>query len=149
MEPIKEFRYSTAFLGNFSRDPVVYKNICFKTSEHAYQWAKCENDEDRANTMACETPAEVKKYGHKIKCDIKTWDKNKVSVMEDILLCKFSEPNLKKRLLATGDAELTEGNYWHDNTWGQCYCPKCKHIVGTNYLGKSLMKVRTILRDSQ
>lgn len=52
---------------------------------------------------------------------------------------------LKKKLLETGDAELIEGNYWHDNTWGQCYCPRCKNKIGENHLGKLLMKIRESL----
>jgi ribA/ribD-fused uncharacterized protein len=146
MEPIKEFRYEYLFLSNFSRCPVSYKGIVFPTSEHAYQWAKCETDEDRKKILECVTPSQVKALGHKIPCDIKKWDKNKVAVMEEILLQKFSG-TLKSRLLETGDAELIEGNYWHDNYWGQCYCAKCKKNVGLNHLGKTLMRVREYLRS--
>jgi ribA/ribD-fused uncharacterized protein len=139
---IKEFRYYNNFLSNFSRDPVLYRDILFKTSEHAYQWAKCETEDDRLLILSCDTPTEVKKYGHLIKCDINEWDHNKVNVMEEILRCKFSNENLKKKLLNTGDAELIEGNYWCDRFWGKCYCPRCKNKEGKNYLGKTLMKIR-------
>ena len=142
MEPIKEFRYNYFFLSNFSRDPVLYHGITFKTSEHAYQWAKSETDEDRQKMMACITAMDVKKAGHSIKCDIKKWDENKVAVMEDILRHKFSTKTLRAKLYATGDAELIEGNYWHDNYWGQCYCAKCKNKIGLNHLGKCLMTIR-------
>ena len=37
IESIKEFRYEYSFLSNFSYNSVFYKNILFKTSEHAYQ----------------------------------------------------------------------------------------------------------------
>ena len=140
---IKEFRYHNNFLSNFSRDPVLYRDILFKTSEHAYQWAKCETDSERILILSCGTPSEVKNCGHLIKCDIIKWDKNKVNVMEEILRCKFSNENLQKKLLNTGNAELIEGNYWHDNIWGMCFCPKCKNkIEGKNHLGKLLMKIR-------
>ena len=43
------------------------------------------------------------------------------------------------------DIMLIEGNYWHDNYWGNCLCPKCKEIEGQNQLGKILMKVRSTL----
>lgn len=38
--------------------------------------------------------------------------------------------------------EIVEGNYWHDNYWGNCTCDKCKNIEGQNKLGKILMKIR-------
>jgi ribA/ribD-fused uncharacterized protein len=139
---IKEFRYQYNFLSNFSRDPVLYKETLFMTSEHAYQWAKCENDTDRLMVLSRSNPTDAKSYGHKIKCDIKKWDSNKVNIMEEILRCKFSDETLKQKLLDTGDAELIEGNYWHDQWWGDCYCPKCKNKPGQNNLGKLLMKLR-------
>jgi predicted NAD-dependent protein-ADP-ribosyltransferase YbiA (DUF1768 family) len=85
---IKEFRYQYNFLSNFSRDPVIYKDIIFKTSEHAYQWAKCETEDDRKLMLSCNTPTDVKRLGHRIKCDIKKWDTVKVNVMKEILKCK-------------------------------------------------------------
>lgn len=143
---IKEFRYNYNFLSNFSRTPVLYNDIFFNTSEHAYQWAKCETDVDRSLILSCKTPTEVKRCGHSIKCDIKKWDSNKINVMEEILKCKFSNPILKKKLLDTGDSELIEGNYWHDLYWGDCYCRTCKNTQGLNHLGKLLMKIRNELK---
>lgn len=139
---IKEFRYQYNFLSNFSRYQVIYKDILFKTSEHAYQWTKCETDDDRKLILSCNTPTDVKRLSHRIKCDIKKWDTVKVNVMKEILKCKFSNENLKNKLLMTGDSELIEGNYWHDCLWGQCFCPKCKNKDGLNYLGKVLMEIR-------
>jgi len=44
-------------------------------------------------------------------------------------------------LLATGEAELVEGNSWHDLTWGRCSC--LQHGgAGRNLLGQLLMTVR-------
>jgi len=53
---------------------------------------------------------------------------------------KFKQPELKAKLLATGDAELIEGNHWGDIVWGVC------RGKGENRLGKILMKVREELR---
>lgn len=50
---IKEFIYNYNFLSNFSRDQVLYNNILFNTSEHAYQWAKYETDVDRSLILSC------------------------------------------------------------------------------------------------
>jgi predicted NAD-dependent protein-ADP-ribosyltransferase YbiA (DUF1768 family) len=51
-------------------------------------------------------------------------------------------PYLAEALLATGDAELEEGNWWHDNTWGACKCEKCIEQLKENWLGKILMLFR-------
>jgi predicted NAD-dependent protein-ADP-ribosyltransferase YbiA (DUF1768 family) len=55
---------------------------------------------------------------------------------------KFAIPELRRQLLDTGHQELEEGNYWHDNEWGNCYCMKCRTIAGKNKLGILLMQVR-------
>lgn len=65
--------------------------------------------------------------------------------MKEILLCKFSDDKLKKKLLDTGHRKLVEGNYCHDNFWGSCYCPRCKNFEGKNFLGNILMEIRTKL----
>jgi predicted NAD-dependent protein-ADP-ribosyltransferase YbiA (DUF1768 family) len=49
-------------------------------------------------------------------------------------------------LLSTGDMELTEGNWWHDNFYGSCSCVKCGG-KGQNNLGKILMDVRLNLKQ--
>ena len=54
---------------------------------------------------------------------------------------KFQNENLRKLLLATGDAELIEGNYWHDYYWGIC------NGVGQNWLGKILMEEREKIKN--
>ena len=39
--------------------------------------------------------------------------------MYEIVLAKFTQnPDLKKKLLATGDEHLEEGNTWGDTIWG-------------------------------
>jgi ribA/ribD-fused uncharacterized protein len=147
MDSINEFRYEYYFLSNFSNFGLDYKGVHFKNSEQAYQWEKAENEEDKLKILQTSSAKEVKALGHKIKCDIVKWDTNKINVMEDILMAKFSQSYLKNRLLATGNSILIEGNYWHDNYWGSCYCYKCEKIDGQNILGKILMKVRTHFRD--
>ena len=54
---------------------------------------------------------------------------------------KFSNPDLKEKLLATGNEELVEGNWWGDQYWGIC------DGIGKNKLGKLLMKVRKELAN--
>jgi hypothetical protein len=57
----------------------------------------------------------------------------------ELLAQKFSYPYYRDLLLATGDAELIEGNVWNDVFWGVC------NGIGKNWLGKLLMQVREVL----
>ena len=57
--------------------------------------------------------------------------------MEDLIYQKFStNPELAAKLIATGDALLVEGNWWHDTFFGVC------DGKGENHLGLILMRVR-------
>jgi hypothetical protein len=63
--------------------------------------------------------------------------------MESLVKEKFTrDTELGAKLVATGDEELVEGNYWGDTFWGVC------RGVGQNHLGKILMKVREELRSN-
>ena len=68
--------------------------------------------------------------------------------MYQALWLKFSIPTLREKLLATDNEELVEGNTWHDNTWGECSCERCKDIKGQNRLGKMLMQIREEIKSS-
>ena len=62
--------------------------------------------------------------------------------MRQILAKKFTPTNeLGQRLIATGDAELIEGNTWGDTIWGVC------DGKGDNMLGKILMERRAHLQS--
>jgi len=67
------------------------------------------------------------------------WEDVKVNIMKEVVKSKFmSNPELRNKLIATGDAELVELNHWGDRTWGVC----SKTNTGKNLLGKILMEVR-------
>lgn len=76
-------------------------------------------------------------------------EKLQLDVMYDILKAKFSDEDLKARLLLTAEKQLIEGNNWHDNFWGNCTCKKCGSIEGKNMLGKLLMKLREELQENK
>jgi ribA/ribD-fused uncharacterized protein len=96
---------------------------------------------------AAPTPGKAKRLGRQatLRDD---WEQDKMNVMEAALRKKFAIPELREKLLATGDAWLEEGNYWHDNFWGVCHCLKCQDEMGWNHLGKILMKIRDEIRES-
>ena len=57
--------------------------------------------------------------------------------MEDVIKAKFIQyPDLAEKLLATGEEEIVEGNYWHDYYWGVC------GGKGQNHPAKIIMNVR-------
>ena len=65
--------------------------------------------------------------------------------MTDFLHQKFVIRYFQEKLLSTKDRELIEGNFWHDNFWGDCSCKKCQDIEGGNRLGKLLMEIREVV----
>lgn len=71
------------------------------------------------------------------------WELIKISVMHDLLRQKFGHETLRKRLLATGDEKLEEGNTWKDYFWGVC------NGIGQNQLGVLLMRVREEIRHCE
>jgi ribA/ribD-fused uncharacterized protein len=91
------------------------------------------------------TPGLAKSRGRSVKIR-GDWEQVKYEIMYAVQMDKYQQnPQLLKKLLATGDAELEEGNWWHDNIWGNCKCDRCKDIEGRNMLGEILMKVRSEL----
>ena len=69
------------------------------------------------------------------------WDQKRIATMTYLVTQKFTQhPELKAKLLATGNAELIEGNTWHDHFWGVC------DGRGENHLGRILMMVRDNLK---
>ena len=130
---------------NFSPSLVRFENLTFPTVEHAYVAAKSLDKSFRRDIALMSTNQAVvaKKWGRTVKLR-DDWEDVKLQVMEDLVYQKFSIYPLQELLLDTGDQLLIEGNFWHDNYWGNCYCKKCKRIKGENHLGKILMKVREI-----
>lgn len=147
MKMIDKFDGEFAFLSNFYESPVSDGFTTFPTVEHYFQAAKAVWVKDYDDIQHAKTPGEAKRIGRKIAIR-GDWEFIKLDVMEDALRKKFAIPELREQLLATGDAELIEGNWWHDNTWGNCSCDKCKSIPGQNNLGKLLMKIRDDIRKS-
>jgi len=138
---IKEFRGTHRFLSNFTYADVVYEGVIYPTTEHAYQAAKTASPEERRGIVYEMTPGQTKRAGRGLTLR-PDWEEVRADIMFHLLQQKFKHPELAKKLLATGNEILVEGNYWHDNYWGNCNCKKCKHISGKNTLGILLTKVR-------
>ena len=143
---INSFSNQYEFMSNFYNVPVTYDGLTYRNNEAAFQAQKLANKEERKNF--CEySPSKAKLEGR--HCNLrKDWEEIKYQIMYDVVKAKFEQnSNLKKLLLDTDNEELIEGNWWHDNCWGDCSCDRCKDIKGQNNLGKILMKVREELKN--
>jgi hypothetical protein len=139
MKTIDSFEGEYRFLSNFYFSPLKLGGIIYPTVEHAFQAGKTKDKNERMEISLLNTPGEAKRAGRKVKLR-EDWEQIKLEVMEFLVRLKFENYlDLKDKLLATGDAELIEGNWWNDRFWGVC---KGK---GENNLGKILMKIRSEL----
>lgn len=140
MEKINCFIGKDRYLSNFWEAPVMYEGILYQSNEAAFQAAKT-LDGDERQKMAGMNPSEAKRYGRRVRLR-SDWEEVKTGIMKEICTDKFTRnPELAKKLLATDNACLEEGNNWGDRIWGTV------NGVGENRLGKILMEVREELKD--
>ena len=136
---INSFEGKYAFLSNFYEHPISNGEFVFPTNEHYFQAMKTTDPKKREAISKAETPGKAKKLGRSV--DLRPdWEDIKLQVMETAVRIKFSDPELAAKLVATGNEELVEGNWWNDTFWGVC------NGVGENHLGKILMLVRADIR---
>lgn len=134
---IGEFQGQYYWLSNFYEVPVVYNGRRYFSSEAAFRAAKCPG---RENEFAVLSPSQAKRLGRRtnLRGD---WDLVKDEIMYEICKQKFLQnPDLLRKLLATGDEQLVEGNTWGDTYWGVC------NGAGQNRLGQILMQIRQELK---
>lgn len=115
------------------------------TIEHAYQAAKTRDAEWQLRIITASEPfgpSGAKSLGQRAPLR-KDWESVKNLVMLFFLRQKFyGHAGLGAILLSTDKEELIEGNTWHDNYWGNCYCHRCSTKCGRNVLGALLGRVR-------
>lgn len=134
---IDRFDGEYSFLSNFYPSPLKFgrDRLLYPTAEHAFQAMKTHDAVWRNKIRLAPSPGVAKRLGR--QCPLREdWDRSKVRVMTAIVRLKFKDPALRAKLLATGDEELIEGNYWNDRFWGVC------RGKGQNHLGKILMDIR-------
>ena len=150
---ISSFEGDHRFLSNFWYVSIIYDGAVYASVEHAFQAAKSSELADREAIRRIKKPGDAKRYGQTIQLG-SNWESLKRGIMLDLLRQKFGinlsqHRYLRSGLLATGNEKLIEGNTWHDNYWGVCYCYACNRErnretpdLGKNWLGKLLMHVR-------
>lgn len=136
---ISRFTGGYNFLSNFYPSPLQFEGLDYPTVGHAYQATKAEVLRRAVQTSG--SAGVVKRVGRglALRAD---WEEVKLPVMEALLRKKFRDPILAAALRDTGEEELREGNYWHDNFWGECSCAGCADRPHLNHLGRLLMQVR-------
>lgn len=138
---ISRFSGRHAFLSNFAYSRIEWEGITYPTVEHAFQASKTHDANERARIAALRSAAAAKSAGRSLQLRA-DWDDVRVPVMAALLRLKFAIPDMRAALIATGDADLIEGNTWGDRFWGVV------DGVGENWLGRSLMSVRADISSS-
>ena len=143
-----------ACLSNFYPCKFEFNGKTFNFSEQCfmYQKALLFNDFGVAEQILNETDVrKIKALGRKVKdFDNELWDKHKEDFMYNACYVKFSQNDeLKDFLLSTGNCEIVEASPV-DNIWGIGFSSDnaMENVDkwGQNLLGKTLMKVRTIVK---
>ena len=146
-EPITDFRGEYGFLSNFYAAAVEMDGADYPTIEHAFQAAKTHDFAKRRTVRNADTPSAAKRLGRRLKRRADWFDVS-LEIMETLVRQKFTRyPDLRAQLLATGDAELIEGNNWNDRFYGAVYETSTGAWVGENHLGRILMRVRDELGE--
>jgi ribA/ribD-fused uncharacterized protein len=138
-KPIDKFVGQHRGLSNFGAPWLIH-------SENVFQAMKGKNWWDVLYVLGAPTPAEAKRRGrYEIECR-EDWEEIKLDVMYCVIQIKFAPGTENaKMLLETGDAELIEGNWWHDSFWGF----DLRAEIGANHLGRLLMEWRAALREME
>lgn len=136
---INSFKGEYSFLSNFKKCEVEFEGLTYPSVEHAFQAAKT-LDTDKRLRFTKGSPIYAKGMGRRLKLR-SDWEEVKDSVMYVCLKSKFQNNDMRKKLLATGDAVLIEGNNHGDLYWGMV------NGEGQNRLGQLLMKVRDEIKN--
>jgi len=138
---ILQFEGKYRFLSNFVSSPMIVDEKCYLTVENYFQSQKTLDKIESERIRIAMHPGAAKRLGR--YCRLKeNWDEIKDEVMMKGIRAKFSCDNMKKKLLATNNDILEEGNVWGDRYWGV----DLKTGIGENRLGKLLMQLRDEIR---
>lgn len=144
-DAIRGFSGGYSFLSNFFRSPFIWKSRVWPGAEWAYQAWKTTDVEWQERIRTASSPAEAKRLGRAAPAR-PNMEARRLLAMANVLAAKFAVgTGMARRLLATGDAFIMEGNRHGDTYWG---CVRRGNTwVGSNHLGKLLMARRQQLRE--
>lgn len=140
---IKGFFGEYRWLSNFWLSRIDFCGFVFPSSENAFQAAKTKRHEwYKFETCTAAQSKKLWKSCDKVDFSPSEWDEYKTGIMYSILVSKFSNPELKDKLVATGTKYLEETNHWGDEFWGI----NSKTGQGKNMLGGILMRIRDSIK---
>ena len=144
------------YLSQFAGAPFKKDGITYPTAEHWMMASKARtfNDPDAlSKILKCSQPFDAKKTGRAVRnFSIPVWNEKAYGFVVEGNLMKFGQnPELKKRLLDTGDKILVEASPT-DKIWGiglnAQQALRTWKWPGMNLLGFALMDVRDVLRKA-
>lgn len=127
---------------NFAAYPITLKGKLWPTNEHYFQAQKFAGTAHEEAVRLAKTPKLAANMGRSRERPLRAdWEQAKDTIMEEAVRAKFTQhADLRRMLLATGDAEIVEhrakDSYWGDGPDG----------TGKSMLGRILMRVRDELR---
>ena len=146
------FKGCNSYLSNFYACRIRVWGREFHTVERAYQWKKCVHNDDRdtAEKMAATcTGLQAKHLSKSIRETThlrESWNRQRRSVMFALVVVKFRDRYLRKRLLSMGERELIEWVRSKEGFWGAL---TNDGRTGQNTLGELLMQLREFIRTHQ
>ena len=135
---------------NFAKAPFTVRlkgqPTTFPTVEHYFHYQKADLFNDKSAKIAIlntPDPLQAKRIGRQVNnFDLKAWNAVAEKHIANGMYLKFSQhPDLKEKLLATGNEDLLEANPY-DNKYGIGRDGK-----GQNLTGKCLMRVRELFQE--
>jgi ribA/ribD-fused uncharacterized protein len=136
MTDIRGFFGDYRWMSNFWLSGFYIGSTWYDSNEHYFQSSKAMCEQDHTWVREAPTPGLAKYRGKRIPLR-QDWEKVKVRVMLEGLRNKFDQnPDLKQKLIDTGNAYLEETNSWGDTFWG------VSQGKGCNQLGVLLMELR-------
>ena len=136
---INNFTGKYEFLSNFYNHPLVLDGVEYSNAEAAFQ-AQSAADKGSKRKFARLSGIKAKAYGRRI-VQRDDWDEQaQIDAMHEVLIAKFKDEELAKKLCNTGNEELINMNQFRDEYWG------VTTRGGRNKLGEMLMEIRAELQ---
>ena len=136
---INNFTGKYEFLSNFYNHPLVLDGVEYSNAEAAFQ-AQSAADKGSKRKFARLSGIKAKAYGRRI-VQRDDWDEQtQIDAMREVLIAKFKDEELAKKLCNTGNEELINMNQFRDEYWG------VTTRGGRNKLGEMLMEIRAELQ---
>jgi len=143
---ITSFRGEYNWLSNMYAVDIIHNGLVYKSVENAYMAQK--NTDDISWFKFClENPPNICKKESKNTQVRKDWEDIKLEVMYKLLVKKFTQEPFRTKLLATGNENIQEGNFWNDTFWGVDL--KQNPNIGENNLGRLIMYIRILLKQGK